>query len=167
MVADCIKDDFTTFLDRSLHRPYNGLEGCKDKSGHTVYGLRTFEHRNVLCDEDYHYYVRCVGRFRDLLASDEPKLFLMCKVNQPGSLNQTDEIMKLDRLLSERTRNHELVYIHHHQTDSFAYTTRREGNVCFINLQTSSQSNGIRLLDDEENERLNQIVMDCYRHYRN
>lgn len=71
MIIDCIEDGFKIFLDKSYYININDTS-C----GHSMYHPTMFFHRNPLIKEDdYNYYVRCVGRFKDLLSNLNTKLF--------------------------------------------------------------------------------------------
>ena len=164
IIVDCLENDFQVFLDRSLHCPSSLEEPC---SGHMIYGGETFRHRNVLQDDDYAYYVRCVDRFRSLLQNDCSKFFIMIMVNrgQPEPLPQEErDILHLNDALSQKTRNHHLIVIHHHVDPSgaFQHSIRKTKDVTMVLLRTISASDGICLQDHAENERLNQIILDLY-----
>ena len=79
MVIDCINDDFKKFLDRNNHIPSlkPKHKEKKNKSGHKIYGGSMFNHHNILDDEDYNYFTRCVQRFRTLINKDGNKLFMI------------------------------------------------------------------------------------------
>ena len=76
VVAHCIKDDFESFLNKSLYVADNtSSTQCNHKLYHKS---KLFFHHNPLDNpKDYDYFVRCVDRFRKLLKNDEKKLFIM------------------------------------------------------------------------------------------
>ena len=95
VVEHCIRDDFATFLDRSHYRPrppeqrVNGVD--LTRVGHAFYAAQfgvsnMFNHHDVHLDADYAYMCRCVERFRAALRSDEPHLFVLFTLAQPGLL---------------------------------------------------------------------------------
>jgi hypothetical protein len=86
MVLDCLADDFATFLDRRHYRsiadPKRDDPTREAAAEHDLYRERygiagLFAHRDPTRDSDYLYYVRCVTRFRQLLHSQDTKLFLI------------------------------------------------------------------------------------------
>ncbi|RVT54320.1 hypothetical protein ENE75_05575 [Rubrivivax albus] len=81
IVAACLEDDFTTFLDRSQMVPIRDGSAA----GHLAYHASMFNHRSPLSTEaDHAYYVRCVGRFRALLSPGIPVVFVCQLINEPG-----------------------------------------------------------------------------------
>jgi Putative papain-like cysteine peptidase (DUF1796) len=81
MVRDCLADDFAVFLDR---RHYQSVSHLRTEPGaeHELYRERygvpeLFAHRDPTQEADYLYFVRCVERFRQLLRSEDAKLFLI------------------------------------------------------------------------------------------
>ena len=84
MVRHCIEDDFHTFLDRSHHgvtplsdRPRPDEDVGWHRFYEEEFGVRSvFNHQDPTDEAMYAYFVRAVARFRRLLASPDPKLFL-------------------------------------------------------------------------------------------
>lgn len=81
MLIDCLDDDFSAFLDRRYYRSITESRG-KPAAEHELYlekyGIpAVFAHRDPTVEEDYLYLTRCVTRFRRLLRSRDPKLFLI------------------------------------------------------------------------------------------
>jgi hypothetical protein len=81
MVRDCLADDFAMFLDRRHYRSISHQRkepGAEHEFYRERYGLPAlFAHRDPTQEPDYLYLTRCVTRFRQLLHSEEPKLFLL------------------------------------------------------------------------------------------
>lgn len=72
VVADCLEDDFVSFLDPRLV-----TQADRGAAGHRRYHARMFNHRNPAASPvNFEYYRRCVARFRDLCASERPIAFL-------------------------------------------------------------------------------------------
>ncbi|CAK9114422.1 Uncharacterized protein SCF082_LOCUS53025 [Durusdinium trenchii] len=123
MVAHCLQNDFKDFLDR--HQYFENAAvfdavGLKPGSaprerkliGHQLYSTMTggvgrgtiFNHRDPLHnDEDYLHMVRCVERFRLVLASEERKLFVMLNLNKQLWLEQ--DLLTLFEELRKHTTN--------------------------------------------------------------
>jgi hypothetical protein len=89
MVAHCIGDDFSIFLDRNLHsivppeeRQIDGANFCDHLFYLENFGVRfVFNHFDVSKHEYYEYYVRCVDRFRSAINSSEPCLLVCISEN--------------------------------------------------------------------------------------
>ncbi len=81
MLVDCLSDDFAAFLDRRYYRSISESRwnpGAEHELYLQKYGISAvFAHRDPTRDEDYRYIERCVTRFRELLHSRDPKLFLI------------------------------------------------------------------------------------------
>jgi hypothetical protein len=91
IVLDCLADDFANLLNQ---RYYQSIAFPNEsRADHTLYrdryGLEAiFTHRDPSKEEHYAYLNRCVERFRRLLQSPDPKLFLMTSrsnVDLPGA----------------------------------------------------------------------------------
>lgn len=80
MLVDCLSNDFSAFLDRRYYRSISESRwnpGAEHELYLQKYGIAAvFAHRDPTREEDYLYFKRCVARFRDLLRSSAPKLFL-------------------------------------------------------------------------------------------
>lgn len=62
-IIHCLEDDFKIFLDKTYY-----VNISHSQCGHSYYHVQMFNHRNPLQNKnDYNYYVRCIGRFKDLL----------------------------------------------------------------------------------------------------
>jgi hypothetical protein len=81
MLIDCLADDFSALLDRRYYRSISEgrwAPGAEHELYLENYGIRSvFAHRDPTREEDYLYFTRCVERFRNLLRSRHPKLFLI------------------------------------------------------------------------------------------
>lgn len=111
MIQHCIADDFNTFLDKKYYEtiPESNRIGGPDANlvNHNYYyenyGIRAvFNHHNVLNEEEYLYFVRCVARFKSLLVSEEVNVFLMCCNDSPSVLN---DFIALSDTLSVKGNN--------------------------------------------------------------
>lgn len=115
MVRDCIADDFATFLDRRHHRSIDAHRrdpGAEHDFYRERYGLPgLFAHRDPTRDCDYLYFVRCVTRFRQLLQSDDGKLFLLIGRAHHNLVNEFPLIL---HALSSATTNFVLLCVELH-----------------------------------------------------
>ncbi|WP_179315811.1 DUF1796 family putative cysteine peptidase [Winogradskyella undariae] len=77
IVLHAVKDSFKIFLDKEVIIPKS-----TNQAGHEIYHSYLFNHRNPLNSEaDFSYYKRSIERFKMLLESDCPILFV-CTVIQ-------------------------------------------------------------------------------------
>ena len=81
MVRDCLADDFAGFLDR---RFYRSISHDRQEPGaeHDLYRERyqlqaIFAHHDPTQERDYQHFTRCVARFRQLMRTEDSKLFLI------------------------------------------------------------------------------------------
>jgi hypothetical protein len=112
MIVDVISDDFSVFLDRSYYRSISH-ENTTPCAHHELYLQKyqvrdVFSHRDPTREDDYQYYLRCVARFRRLLASNETKLFVI--VSWP-SLKLEEAFTDLIVLLERKTTNFRLLAV--------------------------------------------------------
>ncbi len=161
LVEDCLRDDFVKFLDRSYYCQEVDHKG----SGHLLYGRHLFNHHNpYLSDLDYNYFQRCVERFRKVLNSREPKLFLHTSVNDNYSYqNDADQIQRLTELLAKKTSNFHLLVIYC-KVKGFDYDGPRivkkleTATVSVYVLKTCIQSNGVDLGNEVDSNNYRSII---------
>lgn len=156
-VIDCLENDFVHFLDRDQHVSLTEHAG-KNSAGHLrydrdVYAEGMFNHRDITEDEHYDYYLRCVERFRALLASDRDKLFiLICdRLGEDQTL-----FHRVSALLRERTVKSHLIAISlHHISHTPAclqiYKMHDEDGHRFYKFGASSPHDGVQFQDDLDN----------------
>ncbi len=116
MVRHCLQTDFLVLLDRSQYSSLTGQggegepeDGCAHAFYAREYGIaRVFNDSDPTREADYRDTEACVGRFRDVLASPEAKLFVQVAPVAPGS---GDEFAALATLLDERTANATLLHV--------------------------------------------------------
>lgn len=79
MIEHTIEDDFQSFLDRQLMFARNPKQ-----AGHQQYHDMLFNHRNPKDNqEDYDYYQRCINRFKQILKTNDTKLFIHTMYQEP------------------------------------------------------------------------------------
>jgi hypothetical protein len=172
MIIDCLRDDFRTFLDPTQHVTVEpGIS-----SNHLVYGSMvwgknfdgifnqhlTFAHKDVTIADHYAYYQRCVERFRNLLASPEPKLFIV--IAQDMEYN-SKEIRELRDILRQRTRNSHLLCISLFNENESRYTFDQEDGIKYLKIYTYSRSDGRGFAKAHDNEYL-QYLINCLYEFR-
>lgn len=112
MVRDCLTDDFTAFLDRrhyrSITHEWNGPAAVHELYRER-YGLpAVFAHRDPTTEADYLYFTRCVTRFRQLMRSEDAKLFLIIGRSHHDLIN---EFPLLIEVLTKATSNFALLCV--------------------------------------------------------
>jgi hypothetical protein len=79
MIQHTIEDDFKSFLSLDLINPKKNKQ-----AGHNYYHKRLFNHHNPKEDRNnYHYYQRCIARFKTMLNSGDRKLFIHTVYQEP------------------------------------------------------------------------------------
>jgi hypothetical protein len=169
MIIDCLRDDFRTFLDPTHHVTVEpGIS-----SNHLIYGSMvwgknfdgifnqhlTFAHKDVTIADHYAYYQRCVQRFRDLLATPEPKLFIL--IAQDMEYN-SKEIHELRDMLRQRTRNSHLLCISLFNENESRYTFDQEDGIKYLKIYTYSRSDGRGFAKAHDNEYLHYLINCLY-----
>jgi hypothetical protein len=177
MVRHCIEDGFKTFLDKSEYNS-NLVEPiiCE----HEFYSTMVenyqegedkkkviFNHHNPLTsEEDYGYFERCVQRFKDLLKSDESKVFVKIHLNMTPNDESTNlsEAILLSEVLSKHTTNYKLIVLHSCPIGKNGYEVKyKENNLILCNLYTVTKSTGIDFEDVEENSYLDSVFIHLLR----
>jgi len=174
MIKDCIADDFKKFLDKKYYseiteeweNPWDDHKGCQHLyyapfiSHHRDFEKRIiFRHRDPLNnEEDYKYFERCVYRFRELLASNEEKIFLLMYPNRNNSSLETMEnALSLCNFLKGYTTNFKLIAIHQHIEKNNAHELIINGNLTFVDLSTISEDAGGKFFSNADNKYLNDL----------
>lgn len=170
MIADCLKDDFALFLDRSQY------ELCDDLStNHKTYGKfshsllldksrplnNTFRHHTMLTDKDYNSFVRKVYRFRELLKKSEAKLFILFSQHEEFTGKQIEE---LNHTLKTKTTNYQILFITILEGDKIYHTIEdndNTNNIKIIKLYTNYSKRG--WLSTPNDIYLNEILEKYYR----
>ena len=92
MVVHCLEDDFALFLEPEEYEPIpvwrrrvREFNLCDHRTFRDVYGIEAmFNHRDPTLIDDYRYVIRCVDRFRRVVQSPEPTLFLLIVDSHPA-----------------------------------------------------------------------------------
>ncbi len=121
LVAHCLGDDFATLLDRAHHEQHGSNRQALHRFYHHGFGTEAapygavplFFHHNPAADEDHARLVRSVDRFRRLLDSPDPKLFLMLVGRNREQGAFVPEMEDLAATLEARTRNATLLAVVH------------------------------------------------------
>jgi hypothetical protein len=172
MVKHCIEDDFRTFLDKSQYTFIPTSAYTYKVCGHNYYSTivdftnenipgAVFMHHDLAQDEkDYEYFVRCVDRFRELIKSDERKLFIYFSRNRQYSENESAliEFLEFMKFLDEHVTNYNMIFIHH-SIGTLTHSVVSLNRLKFINL-SASRSDGLKFAEDAHNVYLDKIIKD-------
>uniref|UniRef100_A0A6C0AP82 Papain-like cysteine peptidase n=1 Tax=viral metagenome TaxID=1070528 RepID=A0A6C0AP82_9ZZZZ len=159
-ILHCIDDGFNTFLDKSYY-----INISDKQCGHSYYNKLMFNHHNPLTNEDdYNYYVRCVNRFKELLRREEYKLFIMIIVNNDNfDENIKKCIINFNNKFNNYTKNYRLLAIIHIKDKARNdHIFTNSDNIDFLELHTVSSSNGLKFIDENDNDYLNSIIKTSY-----
>jgi hypothetical protein len=165
--AEVIKNDFKDFLDKSYYVDIGLNEPDNERqAGHSLYHENFFNHKDPRLDGDYDYYVRCVDRFRDFMKKDDKKLFLCFFKNEKEMTTEMiDEVLELNKVLSEKTTNHHLmVHINfpYKVTEKPIISIDQKDNLTIFQMHSLMDNHGLGYghdLDAEEFEKaFNSIV---------
>lgn len=173
MIKHCIQDDFNTFLSKSQ---YNSISktSCEHIFYKQNYGLGPipmFRHFNPSSNKrDYSYYKRCVKRFRFVLNSLEPKLFVIMinmNDNQYDMQNATNqkklESKEFDNFLSTYTTNYKLFVIFNvTDQNEIHHNLTCDLNINYLELYTKSSSAEKGFANEEDNIYLDNIISQIY-----
>jgi hypothetical protein len=145
MVKHCIEDDFKSFLDKShyyLVEPYEG--STEMRCNHRLYSLNddynpVFNHHNPLENDDhYQHFVRSVDRFKNILKSDQKKVFVY--INRPNDDRNFEDILvealQFTEFLNKHVSNYTLVTICQ-SVGELQHSIIKGNNLVFIRLSCS------------------------------
>lgn len=159
-VIHCLEDNFKIFLDKSYY-----VTISNKKCGHSYYSHNMWWHHNPLLNlDDYHYYIRCIIRFKKLLLCEERKLFVMTFVNREiFNEEEKNNIIKFNNKFSKFTKNYTLLVIFHIKNkESHQSIFTHQDNIDFLELHTLSDSNGLQFNNNNDEDYLNNIINKTY-----
>ena len=169
MVMDCLRDDFQAFLDPAQHVMVDpGISSNHLAYGSMVWGKNfdgifnqhlTFAHKDITTTTDYAYYQRCVERFRALLSSPEPKLFILTAQDMEYD---PQEIHELRDMLRQRTQNSHVLCISLFNENESRYTFDQEDGIKYLKIYTYSRSDGRGFAKAHDNEYLQYLIKCLY-----
>ena len=122
MIRHCLETDFSVLLDQTQYRSLTGQarpgepdDGCAHEYYAREHGIgRVFNHNDPTREADYRYLQACIDRFRDVLASGEPKVFVQIRESGPNTRQDFDAT---NALLGRLTRNGSLLQVAVSQPD--------------------------------------------------
>ena len=160
IIADCIEDDFKTFLDVEEYTDNMYHENDFRVAGHKTYGGKMFEHHNPRQDHHHKYFSRCVDRFRRVLKSPNSKLYIYYDQNSDPPEDKSS-FERLHDILEKKTSNFTLLLIFH-SISTTPHSIRIEPNwsskknIVVASLQTADGHCNSDLID--ESETINMII---------
>lgn len=160
IVIDCLKNNFTVFLDKQHFRMTKCYDECVCEkctrngvlSGHAIYGTHFFRHKNVFQQEDFEYYQRCVRRWNKLFDNDDNITFILLLSNRQHYTNETLHHLcfELHSLLSNQ-KSVILIFIFHTISADFSFTSQTlQENLYFCHL-TCSKNKGTSFENKNDN----------------
>lgn len=159
MIIDCIADDFKIFLDKSHYVSMSPEIRCT----HNIYGSLMFNHHDPLKNvHEYEYFVRCVNRFKALLATEKPKLFILTSTNNSLPID-TSKIVDFNNKFKKYTTNYKLLYIYHKHTGVLRHNFSQIDDIDILHLETLSHDNGIQFHNKKDNIYLSTVIDNKYK----
>ena len=164
MVLHCLEDDFNIFLDKT----YFTIKDTASKSQqHSYYRENIddhmFNHHNPLIVKDYNYFVRCIARFKDLLKKKENKLFVLLFLNYDKIDNNFKrKIIQLNNKFKKYVDAYGILCIVQYLGDSNKYQFSVHENIHFLEVYTTSKSNGVEFENPNDNIFLDRLIMTTY-----
>jgi len=151
IIKSCLEDDFKTFLDRSLYLPsaiegscYHGAYAHILEAEPILNEHIFFRHRDPLGkDGDYDYYLRCVDRFRKVLASDDRKIFIKTYLHKQPEESFLEDAVSLSEFLQSYTTNYKVIAIRHAITGTQSFNVVHDSeNLVYVDITTLDDSDG-------------------------
>lgn len=162
MVQACIESDFKQFLDPKYYEPVPWQGGTQYKhSFYDTYWQSNFSHFNPTTNEGYAYLVRCVERFRQVLASTAPTLFMFTTQIHPHQREEFDGYFsQLHSVIKSRRANASVVGVVVSMTGAQPgmEMTVQIGASQMFHYTSASLLQGIKFAADEDDNRFDQFV---------
>jgi hypothetical protein len=159
-VIHCIKDDFNIFLDKSYYRTITNKQ-CE----HSYYNMMFTQRNPLMYQNDYTYYIRCVDRFKNLLQNKGTKLFITINANNDSiDENIMHNMIEFNNTFGLYTDNYVLLIIYHIKNKKQNYhKITIKGNIHFLELHTTSISNGVSFTNFSDNAYLYNVIETMYK----
>lgn len=132
-----------------------------------------FNHKNPRDEVDYDYYLRCVNRFRDLLKSNNLKLFNMIfhfngnnvddNIEKDDKINEVkNNIIEFNKKFSSYTNNYILLVIINNKSENYHKFTYCD-NIHYLEFHSLSEPlTGIIFINNNDDFYLHNIVLKLY-----
>lgn len=169
IILHCINDEFKTFMDKSQYLIVNDTL-CNNlfySDELKLYGSRAmfYHHDPLRSQKDYHYFSRCVQRFKKLLKEDGRKLFVMFDIYyDPNKFEDTKKKwIDFNNEFKTFTKNYTLLIIL-----NIPKWTRNDhkfsdiDGVTFLELYVKSKSDYCKYPDPNDNHYLDKLIKTKY-----
>jgi hypothetical protein len=164
MIIHCLEDNFNIFLDKNY---YSIKDPNHYKQNHSFYAQDinepTFNHHNPLNEKDYSYFKRCCKRFNNLLEKPDFKLFITMFLNyQKIDFTFINQILTFNKDFGKYTKNYGLLCIVHYVSNCNYHHFIKRDNVHFLEIYTTSPSNGKEFENEKDNKYFYNILTSTY-----
>ncbi len=167
ILYESLKDDFSDFLNRDLYLDLSQQNRC----GHKKYCYNMFHHHNPLNkDTDYLYFNRCVNRFRNLLKTIDPKLFIITIINEEHGIGNslTDEkkniFIDFNNFFKNYTENYKiLIIVNYSNKTCNNHKITNIDNLIFLEMDSLSKSSGTSFYNSIDNTYLSNIIKEIFK----
>lgn len=180
-IIDILEDDFNKFMDKLYYSDVK--HKFSDRTcGHSCYHEDFFFHKNPRNEEDYSYYERCIGRFKEMLKDTDEKMFIIMytpqstqhpkevyELLQNGASKEDiiDDIkqrgIKLNNTLRKHTGNFILLVIMNFgDNPEQSFVMEHHENIHYLTLNTLSVSTGVTFRNNADNLFLSGIMCEHY-----
>lgn len=170
IVIDMLEDNFNKLMDKSYYQ--DAVHKFSERMcGHSYYHEDLFFHKNPRNDDDYQYYQRCIGRFKDMLKDGGQKLFIIMYSPQStkhpsdvskmfeDNMNKEDIIInlkergvKLNNVLMKHTNNFKLLVVMNFGNNlNQSFNMEVQHKIHFLTLNTLSDSTGVTFKNNSDN----------------
>ena len=162
MIINILENNFIEFLNKENYVDINRNKKC----GHKLYHEKLFWHHNPRINEDdYNYFIRCVERFKNLMKSDDMKLFIYL-VKDTHIINEIDFIENVETLNSKLNtfiKNYIVlaIYINPNKMNN-DHKFIKSNNIDYLYIDVLSCSDGIKFTNDIDNDYINNIIKSNY-----
>ncbi len=166
IVKHCIDDNFDKFLDQKYYTDANPDSWQQNHSFYFPFSEdKMFNHHNPLKNDDYNYFNRCVQRFEKLCQSNHFKVFINFHVNhEPINQNFKNKMIQFNDFLKPKINpNYALICIVQSLGNDRTYHFDTHSNIHFIDLTTTSPSNGKEFINSEDNLYLDNLIQEVYK----
>jgi hypothetical protein len=165
LVADCLEDDFRTYLDRSSYVRGDSDTQWSPRKYVERFGQRVmFNHHNMMIDDDYNKIRRAVDRFRDVLGSTQSKTFVL--MTPSGLLDHLGFNPAL-ATFGKFTTNYRMLVVGVRDSDSagepqLSLRSKSELTEEWLFRPRSSMSNGMQYDNPDDNDDLKNLLIGSF-----
>jgi hypothetical protein len=165
IIIDCIDTNFSKFLDKSQYidcSMSNSDPKCahETRAGHRQYLDYLFYHFDPRIDQNYQYYIRCVDRWRAIMNTNMPKLFIHMSHIPSHNIKCDDDIIKLSNKISQITANYKILAINvlEYSQQSEVIVKKDTQRFTIIDMFVKGESNGVKFTHSPDDILLQQVI---------